>query len=236
VTGYSDEGWTILADDDEAENIPLWRALARFTRDDPDEGLELNAAVINQEKPAFKRYYNAAFLFSLISGLLSFIFFAVMLIVARTDAADTLFLIVLILLALTAAPQIWRQLYQYGATIPSAPLALPHEADRHFDEFLSYLQRASAPHAYYTPRFGKKRKRLDRHNFFGRLRYLTFSEHSADRRLVMRFSAGLALPSDIFIHRDDLEKMIALNKPKRKEGRAPKPNIPMRTLLSDCPS
>jgi len=95
---------------------------------------------------------------------------------------------------------------------------LPHDADRHFDEFLGYLQKASGPQAYYKPRFGKKREPLDRQEFFGRLRYFLFSEHDADRRLVMRFRSGWALPSDIFVHRDDLERMIALAKPKRKAG------------------
>lgn len=226
MTGIPDEGWKIFADGDESENIPLWRALARFTSDDLDEGLKANAAVINRIKPVFQRYNNLAFVISFVGGVLTFIFLLALLIAVQSDgeADDALFLIVLILFAATVAPHVSRQIYQYGVKTPDDPLPLPHEADRHFDEFLSYLQRASEPQAYYVPRFGEKRKPLDRRQFFGKLRYLLFSEHNADRRLVMRFRTGAALPSDIFIHRHDLERMLTLSKPKRKggPGRSPK--------------
>ncbi len=218
MTGISGEGWKILTDGDDSENIPLWRALARFRSDDLDEGRKANAAVINRARPIFRRYYNAAFLVSLAGGVLSFIVFFVMWIAGRSSVGDALFPVGLALLAAATAPQLWRQIYQYGVATPDDPLALPHDSDRHFDEFLGYLQRASGPQAYYKPRFGKKREALDRQQFLGRLRYFLFSEHDADRRLVMRFRSGWALPSDIFVHRDDLERMIALTKPKRKGG------------------
>jgi hypothetical protein len=218
VTGISGEGWKILTDGDDSENIPLWRALARFRSDDLDEGRKANATVINRARPIFRRYYNAAFLASLAGGVLSFIVFFVMWIAGRSSTGDALFPVGLALLAVATAPQLGRQIYQYGVATPDDPLALPHDSDRHFDEFLGYLQRASGPQAYYKPRFGKKREALDRQQFLGRLRYFLFSEHDADRRLVMRFRSGWALPSDIFVHRDDLERMIALTKPKRKGG------------------
>lgn len=218
MTGISGEGWRIIADGDDADNVPLWRALARFRSDDLEEGRKDNAAVINRARPVFRRYYNAAFLASLAGGVLSFIVFFVMWIAGRSSVGDALFPVGLVLLAAATVPQLWRQIYQYGVATPDDPLTLPHDADRHFDEFLGYLQKASGPEAYYKPRFGKKREPLDRQEFFGRLRYFLFSEHDADRRLVMRFRSGWALPSDIFIHRDDLEKMIALSKPKRKGG------------------
>ena len=101
---------------------------------------------------------------------------------------------------------------------PDAPLGLPHSPDRHFDEFLGYLQKASGPRAYYISRFGKRRVFLNRRQFFGRLRYFLFSEHSADRALVMRFRTGHSLPGDIFLHRDDVDRILALAKPKRKGG------------------
>lgn len=218
MTGISGEGWKILTDGDDSENIPLWRALARFRSDDLDEGRKANATVINRARPIFRRYYNAAFLASLAGGVLSFIVFFVMWIAGRSSTGDALFPVGLALLAVATAPQLGRQIYQYGVATPDDPLALPHDSDRHFDEFLGYLQRASGPQAYYKPRFGKKREALDRQQFLGRLRYFLFSEHDADRRLVMRFRSGWALPSDIFVHRDDLERMIALTKPKRKGG------------------
>ena len=218
MTGNPAEGWKVLAEGDDAQDTPLWRALARFRSDDLDEGRKDNAAVINRARPVFRRYYNAAFLVSAISGVSSFLVFIVMWIAGRSNVGDALFPVGLALLAVAAAPQLWRQIYQYGVATPEDPLALPHDADRHFDEFLGYLQKASGPQTYYKPRFGKKREPLDRQEFFGRLRYFLFSEHDADRRLVMRFRSGWALPSDIFVHRDDLERMIALAKPKRKGG------------------
>ena len=59
---------------------------------------------------------------------------------------------------------------------------------------------------------------LNRRQFFGRLRYFLFSEHSADRALVMRFRTGHSLPGDIFLHRDDVDRILAMAKPKRKGG------------------
>lgn len=220
MRGIPGEGWKIFPDGEEFENIPLWRALAQFTCDDLDDGLQENASVLSREKLVFQRYYNTAFVVSLIGGVLAFIFLLALLIAVRTsaEAEDALFIVVLVLLAVTATPHVWRHIYQYGVKTPDEPLSLPHAPDRHFDEFLSCLQKVSGPQAYYLSRFGKKRKSLDRRQFFGRLRYFLFSEHSADRRMVMRFRSGLAAPSDIFIHRDDLERMIALGRPKRKGG------------------
>lgn len=70
MTGGPGEEWKIFADGDDCENIPLWKALAQFTSDDLDEGLKVNAAVINQAKPPFARYYNGAFLVSMVFGFL----------------------------------------------------------------------------------------------------------------------------------------------------------------------
>lgn len=73
MTGNPGEGWKVLAEGDDAEDTPLWRALARFRSDDLDEGRKDNAAIINRARPVFRRYYNAAFLVSAISGVSSFL-------------------------------------------------------------------------------------------------------------------------------------------------------------------
>ena len=218
MTGGPGEGWKIFADGDDCENIPLWKALAQFTSDDLDEGLKVNAAVINQAKPPFARYYNGAFLVSMVFGFLFAIFLIGLLISVPSNSANFFSFLTLATLAATAAPHIWRQLYQYGLKTPDTPLALPHAPDRHFDEFLGFLQKASGPRAYYISRFGKRRVLLNRRQFFGRLRYFLLSEHSADRAMVMRFRTGHSLPGDIFLHRDDVEKLLAMGKPKRKGG------------------
>jgi hypothetical protein len=183
-----------------------------------DEGLKTNAAVIKREKPVFQRYYNLAFLTSLLFGFFFLVFMLGLLISIHSKSANALLFLVLAFLVATVAPHLWRQTYQYGLTIPDTPLALPHGADRHFDEFLGHLQRASGPKAYYLSRFGKKRKPLNRRQFFGRLRYFLFSEHSRDRSMVMRFPTAMSIPADLYVHRDDVEKMIAMSKPKRRAG------------------
>lgn len=218
MTAIPSERWKILADGDDFENVPLWRALAQFTSNDLDEGLKVNAAVINQAKPPVARYYNLAFVVSLGFGFLFIIFLIALLISAHSRSTDLFSFLALATLAATAAPHLWRQIYQYGLKTPDAPMELPHAPDRHFDEFLGYLQKASGPRAYYLSRFGKRRKSLNRRQFFGKLRYFLFSEHSTDRAIVMRFRTGLSLPADIFLHRDDVEKMLAMSRPKRKGG------------------
>lgn len=218
MTGIPGEGWKIFADGDDSENVPLWRALAQFTSDDLDEGLKANAIIINTAKPPFSRYYNAAFVVSMAFGFLFVIFLFALLISAPSKTANLFSFLTLATLTATATPHVWRQLYQYGLKTPDAPLGLPHAPDRHFDEFLGYLQRASGPRAYYMSRFGKRRVFLNRRQFFGRLRYFLFSEHSADRALVMRFRTGHSLPGDIFLHRDDVDRILAMAKPKRKGG------------------
>lgn len=212
------DGWKVFADGDDFENVPLWRALAQFTSDDLDDGLKANAAVINAAKPPFARYYNVAFVISMAFGFLFIVSLIGLLLSATTKPANLFFTLTLATFFAMAAPHVWRQLYQYGLKTPDAPLGLPHAPDRHFDEFLASLQKASGPRAYYISRFGKRRVFLNRRQFFGRLRYFLFSEHSADRALVMRFRTGHSLPGDIFLHREDVDKMLAMAKPRRKGG------------------
>lgn len=212
------DGWKVFADGDDSENVPLWLALAQFNSDDLDDGLKANAEIINQAKPPFARYYNAAFIVSMAFGFLFAIFLFALLISAPSKSANLFSFLTLAALAVSAAPHVWRQLYQYGLKTPETPLGVPHAADRYFDEFLAYLQKASGPRAYYISRFGKRRVFLNRRQFFSRLRYFLFSEHSADRALVMRFRTGHSLPGDIFLHRTDVDKMLAMAKPKRKGG------------------
>ena len=218
MTGIPGEGWKVFANGDDSENVPLWKALALFTSDDLDEGLKANAAVINQVKPPFARYYNAAFVVSMAFGFLSIISLIGLLISVPSRSTNLFSFLALVTLAATAAPHLWRQIYQYGLKTPDTPLELPHAPDRHFDEFLGYLQKASSPRAYYISRFGKRRVFLNRRQFFGRLRYFPFSEHSTDRAMVMRFRTGHSLPGDIFLHRDDVDRILAMSKPKRKGG------------------
>lgn len=218
MTSNPGEGWKVFADGDDSDNVPLWKALALFTSDDLDQGLQANAAVINQAKPPYVRYYNVAFVVSMFFGFLFVVFLLALLLSVRSGATDLLSILTLSALTAAAMPHLCRQLYQFGIKTPDAPLTLPHPPDRHFDELLGYLQKASGPSAYYLSRFRKKRIFFKRRQFFGKLRYFLFSEHSADRAIVMRFRTGLSLPADIFLHRDDVEKILAMSSPKRRGG------------------
>ncbi len=72
--GPPSEGWKIFAEGDEADNVPLWKVLAQFRSDDLDEGLSMNAAIIDQAKSSPLRFYNLAFIISFGFGFLSIIF------------------------------------------------------------------------------------------------------------------------------------------------------------------
>ena len=218
MTDIPGAGWKVFSDSEDCEDVPLWKALAQCTSDDLDEGLKANSAVINQAKPIFVRYYNVAFVVSLAFWCLLVVFLIALVLSAQSRSTNLFSALTLATLAATAAPHLWRQIYQYGLKTPEAPLKLPHAPDRHFDEVLGHLQKASGPRAYYLSRFGKKRIFLNRRQFFGKLRYFPFSEHSTDRAIVMRFRTGRSLPADIFLHRDDVDRMIAVSRPKRKGG------------------
>lgn len=218
MTDKSGDGWRVFADGKDFENVPLWRALAQFTSEDLDEGLRANAAVIYRVRPSILRSFNTASLISIGMGVLFFVALLALLLAAHSDAANWLMLITLVFFAAALTPHLYRQLQQYGWKPPRSALPLPHEADRHFDEFLGFLQRASGPQAYYLSRFSKKRIHLKRQQFFGRLRYFLFSEDSADHGMVLRCGSILPFPVDVFLHRDDVEKIISMSKPKRKGG------------------
>jgi hypothetical protein len=218
MTGRPGEGWKIFADGDEADNVPLWKVLAQFRSDDLDEGLSLNAAIINHAKPSPVRYYNLAFIISFAFGFLSVLLLIGLLVSGHSTATDLFFYLTLAALAATIAPHLWRQAYQYGLKIPDAPLKLPHAPDKLFDEVLGYLQRVDGPKAYYLSRLRKKRVPLKRRQFFGRLRYFLFSEHSKERGMVMRYPTAMSLPADLYLHRDDVETMLAMSRPKRRGG------------------
>lgn len=218
MTGRPGEAWKIFADGDEADNVPLWKVLAQFRSDDLDEGLSMNAAIIKEAKPSPVRYYNLAFGISFGFGFLSILLLIGLLVSRHSTATNLFFYLTLATLAATIAPHLWRQAYQYGLKVPDAPLSLPHSPDRLFDEVLGYLQKVDGPRAYYVSRFRKKRVPLKRRQFFGKLRYFLFSEHSDDRGMVMRYPTAMSLPADLYLHRDDVEAMHAMSKPKRKGG------------------
>lgn len=212
------KGWKVFADGDDIDDIPLWKVLAKIRTDDLDEGLSVNAAFLNEIKPPFSWYYNLAIAISSIFGFLSLMFLIGLAVSIRSKSSDFFYYATLLSLAVAVAPHLWRQARQYGLKIPDAPLELPHPSDQLFDEVLGHLQKVDGPQVYYISRFGKKRIPLNRRQFFGKLRYFLFSEQSKDRAIVMRFPTAMSLPADLYLHRDDVETMLAMSVPKRAGG------------------
>lgn len=211
-------GWKVFADGDEADDIPLWKVLAKVRSDDLNEGLNANVAFLARIRPAPSRYYNLALVISIVFGFLAVLFLIGLLISARSGATSLFFFLTLAMAAAAMAPYLWRQAYQYGLKIPDRPLALPHVPDPLFDAVLEHLQKVDGPQAYYRSWFRGKRIPLKRRQFFGRLRYFLFSEHGQDRAMVMRFPTAMALPADIYLHREDVDKMLTMSVPKRLGG------------------
>ena len=218
MTGTPGEGWKVFADGDEADDIPLWKVLAKVRSDDLNEGLDANVAFLARIRPAPSRYYNLALVISVVFGFLAVLFLIGLLISARSGATSLFFFLTLAMVAAAMAPYLWRQAYQYGLKIPDRPLALPHVPDPLFDAVLEHLQKVDGPQAYYRSWFRGKRVPLKRRQFFGRLRYFLFSEHGLDRAMVMRFPTAMALPADIYLHREDVDKMLTMSRPRRKGG------------------
>lgn len=212
MTNVREKGTKIFTNEDYSENVPLWRALAEFTSEDLDEGLQANAAVIAGVKPPFARAYNLASIISAIFTILFIILFVlslVGLVIGGQANWQNLFTTLLATaLLIAAAPQLWRHIDQFGWKIPAAPLELPHASDPRFEEFIRMLQKETGPRAYTVSRFRKRRVLFKRQQFFGKLRYFLFSEYSADRAMVMRFGTGFSLPSDIFLRRDHVDTML----------------------------
>ena len=120
------------------------------------------------------------------------------------------------------APQIWRRIGQYGArTYPDKALKLPYPEDPVFERAVNYFQRVDGPKVIYLSGLRKKRAFLDNAHFFSRLRYLLFSRRRNDRGMVMRIPSAIGVYSDLYIHRDNVERMLSTKKPARtgKRGR-----------------
>lgn len=218
MIGETGAGWITHTNSQDTDDIPLWKALALLTAEDLDEGLKVNAGVINSISLKYKAFNNFSAIISTFFAFLFIIAFFVSLKWPASNEANIISLLAFALLAVAAAPHLLLRIHQFGLNTPDDPLKLPHASDPHFEEVLSHLQKANGSVAYYRSRFGKKQINLNRRQFFCRPRYLLFSEHASVRGLVMRFPTILSIPTDIFLHRVDVEKMIAMLKPKRKGG------------------
>jgi hypothetical protein len=212
-------------------DVPLRQALAFFLSEDIDDSFRQITNITNGTYRKYKKLSETKFIV-LFLALLGFTlsFFAFLAIAPHVSKAssieNTLFGIAFLSLIAVVCPFIIWQLFQYGWKELEEPIKLPHEANARVDEFLSILQKESSARAYYYSVLTKKRVHLERRLFFGRLRYLLFSEHAPIRRLVTRYRFFYPAPADIFMRRADVERILADSKPKRKPGPGREPKYP----------
>jgi hypothetical protein len=227
MTDYANINGSTLPSDPDADDVPIRLALAMFISDDIDDAGAEITTITNMESAKYKKYFVASDSIFFLCALVFFAVFFTLIFSAESsiETKNSLLNISLGSLIFAAIPRILIQTFQYGWRVPEAPLALPHAGNKRIDEFLALLQKESGPKSYCYSLFQKRRVSLGRRQFFGKLRYLLFSEHGSVRRMVVRFPTGLPSPTDIFLRRSDVEKMIEASKPKRKggPGRAPSP-------------
>jgi hypothetical protein len=227
MTEYANINGSTLPSDPDADDVPIRLALAMFISDDIDDAGAEITAITNMESAKCKKYFVASDSIFFLCALVFVAVFFTLIFSAENpvETKNSLLNISLGSLIFAAIPRILIQAFQYGWGVPEAPLALPHIANKRIDEFLALLQKESGPKAYYFSIWKRKRVSLGRRQFFGKLRYLLFSEHGSVSRMVVRFPTGLPSPTDIFLRRSDMERMIEASKPKRKggTGRIPSP-------------
>lgn len=127
------------------------------------------------------------------------------------------FIVELVIFILPFALTLRFQAWQYGSGFPTAPLALPHVADKQIDALLAEFQREGGPKVYRQRTDGRYAP-VNRRLFFGRLRYLLLSQNSQDHRWVSPFGRLLPEVGDLFVTHTDLERLRLATKPKRKPG------------------
>jgi hypothetical protein len=210
----------------DSNDIPLRQALAMFIDDDINKAGAIITNYIKDESKKYQKREGRGFILSFALIFIAVISFLSSIADSKVNPvfSNRAIMLTLVLLFFACVPRFRMQSFQYG-NVPDAPLDLPHAAYERIDEFLAPLQKEFELKAYYYSVLKKKRIPLERRQFFGKLRYLLFSEHPHIRGLVLRYPTAMASPQGICIRRSDLEKMIAANAPKRKggPGRTPSP-------------
>jgi hypothetical protein len=203
----------------ECDNVALWKALAQFRSEDLDEGLKLNQEFIDTIKVDHFLKHQISFAILLVFAAISGFFLIGLIVNINSELSGYFHIFLWLSLASFIAPYMWRRASQYEMKInPDKPLDLPHEEDELFEKVIGYLQKVEAPEAFYIHPLLKKKVKLNRRQFFGKLRYFLFSEHGDDRAMVMRFPSAFGLSADVYLHRDEVEKMRKWLKPKRSGG------------------
>ena len=216
----------------EKDDVSIGYALARFMSEDTDENLKEIDAITYRIYDQNAKYSDFILISSRSAALFAVVIFAWMIKdIINYQSIGNFFDAFLGLSFLAVILAAWGHVTQYGLKWPKEPVRVPHNPSQSIDEFLNILQRQQ-PHgksiAYYYPRFIKKKIFLNRRQFFGRFRYLHFSERINIRHAVTNYWNGLPVPANIYIHRSDLDQIIASGKSKRKSGKLGGTNLSPR--------
>jgi len=202
------------------EHIPLRRALAICYDTDVEDGLaRINRAVdlalvqVRRTLDRKSRFLKFSIPLALIAGvaMLSDL-------LGIWRQSPWVFGIEVLTFALPAIGLLAWHLWQYGASFPKVPTALPHDPDQRIETTLTELQKESGPRVYTRSLLHGRYVPLDRRLFFGRLRYLVLSEDVGERSHVLGYPAPIPVLGDLFVTRNDAERLLAMSKPKRKAG------------------
>lgn len=217
----------------DSDDILLREALAKFLADDMNEGGKTISKTINKESEKYEKYVSRRLNIEYCFIIIFMFTFLISIILPEKmiNWRNAFFGVSLLSLVCMSIPRILIKKFQYGRATPESPLDLPYPANERIDAFVAPLQEEFGPKAYYFSAWRRKRKTLDHRQFFGKLRYQSFSEHGRIRKLVMRYPTAFPLPQDIFLRRSDLQKMIEDSKPESKPepkrqggpGRTPNP-------------
>ena len=218
--------WKTFADGYEAESIPLWKALALTRPEKLDEAIKKNSEFINGFRFRYDIIFELILGFAYIITIISLavgLFSIFELSIYRTQFSFYLFFVLLIS-SFSLFCLIY--FYQYGIKRHDHPLPIPHATDKYFEDILTYLQSEEGPQAYYLSWRKNKQVPLPRKLFSGKLRYMLFSKYHRDRSVVTCLFPNMFLAADVYLHREDVERMLDVIKPKPPEEPDIKPKRP----------
>ncbi len=127
----------------------------------------------------------------------------------------------IIISCFTFIPSFVWHIYEYGLKWSSLPLKIPYQSDDMFEKFLEILQKEPSgkdkkTRIYSFSATDDKPIPIDRRIFYSRFRYLLFSDNPKDRQLVTLPTGLIAVPANIYIHYEDLYKIIQQDRPRRR--------------------
>ena len=216
--------WNNTLDGKESDYMPLWEAMGRLrSKNNLNDGVRINEAIIRKGREKLRSRWIAFDLLMLSLGILAISSLVVLVTFIHPDDTGVSIGILLFGTLGLLTLQIGRRIDQYGAqTYPVEALKLPYKKDPIFERAVEYFQKVDGPKVIYISRFTGKREHLDNAHFFSKLRYFLFSRRSNDRGVVMRLRSAVGVYSDLYIHRENVEKM----RSARRSARTGEPGRP----------